>query len=368
MPLGRKKINTILTATLMGLLLAGPPAWAEENPDEKTKQSQAVTLATIKVTAEKREASAQEVPISITAVSKETVQDAQVWSTKDLVHLVPNLFLLKTANHSSDGFLAIRGITSWMGGEPTVGFYVDDVFYSNYDLELLDVERIEVLRGPQGTLYGRNTEAGVVNVVSAQPAKKRWEGMASVMAGNYNTQVYRAHVTGPVVDDKLFIRLAAKQTLSDGYFTNTFRDDDSVDDLNDFGGRLTALWTPSDAWEIKFGSELLRYRDGYAAFAPLERLNQNPHDVSVDYDGHADYDAATQRLHIKYKGSYFNATAITAYRNEETDDSNDLDFTAMDLMRMDMDVDTDLFSQEIRFTSPDEGSAFTWLAGLYFFN
>lgn len=365
---GCKRITTILTSTLIGLLLSGPSAWAGEKPDEQTRKAQAVTLATVEVTAEKREASAQEIPLSVTAISQDTVRDAQAWSSEDLVRLAPNLFMIKTGNHSLGGFLAIRGITSWMGGEPTVGFYVDDVFYANYDTELLDVERIEVLRGPQGTLYGRNTEAGVVNVVSAGPARERWEGAASALGGSYNTQIFQAHLTGPVVEDKLFIRLAAKQTFSDGYFHNTYLDDHGADDLNDFSGRFTALWTPGDKWDVEFSSELMRFRDGYASFAPMATLRENPHDVSVDYNGYADYDAATQRLRLKYRGDYFNATAITAYRSEESDDKNDLDFTAMDMMRLAMQNQDDLFSQEIRFTSPDDGRAFSWLAGLYFFN
>lgn len=366
--LGHQGIKAVVTAMLICLLFAGPAASAQDKPVEQAQAPEVVTLATIKVTAEKRDASAQETAVSITTISENTVEDAQLWSTEDLVRLVPNLHMVKTGNHSLAGFLAIRGITSWMGGEPTVGFYIDDVYYSNYDTELLDVERIEVLKGPQGTLYGRNTEAGVVNVVSAQPAKEKWEGMASASLANYNTQMYRAHVTGPVLDDKLFIRMAAKQTVSDGYFKNTYLDDDKADDLDDFSARLTALWTPSDAWDIEFSSELMRFRDGNASFAPLARLHENPNDVSVDYNGYADYDATTQRVRLKYRGSSFNATAITAYRKEENKDKNDLDFSSMDLMRLATDTENDMFSQEIRFSSPDDGRALQWLTGAFFFN
>ena len=145
-------IKKILASMLICALLAAPTAWAGDKSEEEDKKVKSVTMATIKVTAEKRDESAQEIPANITTISQGTVEDAQVWSTEDLLPLVPNLYMVKTGNHSKGGFLSIRGITSWMGGEPTVGFYVDDVYYSSYDTELLDVERIEVLKGPQGTL------------------------------------------------------------------------------------------------------------------------------------------------------------------------------------------------------------------------
>lgn len=137
----------------------------EEKPKQETVKEEETRkeyeLGTITVTAEKRKESIQKVPVSISALSDIQIEDAGIVDIEDVIYQIPNLHMMKTGSHGSQSTLFMRGIMSI--GEPTVGFYVDDVYYSGgFDTELLDVERIEVLRGPQGTLYGRNTEAGVI--------------------------------------------------------------------------------------------------------------------------------------------------------------------------------------------------------------
>ena len=360
-------VAIILSAGWLLLTALNAQAADQTNDQQEQTKSGVVKLTTVKVTAEKREENVQDIPASITTLSETEIEDAQVWSTDDLIGMVPNLFMIKTGNHSMGGFMSIRGITSWMAGEPTVGFYIDDVYYSTFDTELLDVKRIEVLRGPQGTLYGRNTEAGVINVISNTPSDDKWQGLLSADIGNYNTQTYRARVSGPVVKDKFLIRLAAKQRFSDGYFNNTYLQDDSADKNNDFSGRATAVWTPADRWDLRLSSEMNRFRDGNACFAPLDQVYSNPHDVTADNNGESDYDSAGYAFRLGYKGDAFNLTAITALRNEERTENNDVDFSPMYLMRLDNDTTDDLLSQEIRVTSPNDGRAFEWLLGFYYF-
>jgi iron complex outermembrane receptor protein len=322
-------------------------------------------LETMTVTAEKREKNIQEIPASITALSEIQIEDAEIVDTEDLIYHVPNLFMIKSGNHGAGDFLSIRGITPTMAGVPTVGFFVDGIYYTSFDIELFDMERIEVLKGPQGTLYGRNTEAGVINIITKKPGD-RWEGKATAGYGNYNSQNYNVGIGGPLVQDKLFFRVAGKYFLSDGYFDNRFLDNDDADDLDDLDGRVILRWLPTDSWDVMLSGEFQRYRDGNACFAPLDEMRHDPQDVSVDFEGSADQDNNAQNLKVVYKGEWFTFKAISGLRHEERDDENDLDFSPTDLMRIGIYDDNDLFSQEIRFASPKNSTPLEWLAGIYY--
>ncbi|MCG8548947.1 MAG: TonB-dependent receptor [Desulfobacterales bacterium] len=352
-------------ASIMGtaaalLLLAPGTAFGSDVPEQ-------ARVETLIVTADKRETNIQELGTGITSLSDMDVSDGDIRETEDFIRQVPNLHMVKTGNHSMAGFLSIRGITGWMGGEPTVGFYVDDVFYSNFDTHLLDVERIEVLRGPQGTLYGRNTEAGVINIVSKAPSDI-FEGTVQAEAGNYNTRSMSAALSIPVVDDTFYLRASGRTLASDGYFFNTHANDDAVDEIDDRSGRISAIWTPTDQWNIRLNARAMRFRDGNASFAELDTVRNDPHRVSVDYAGVNAYDGSDQSLRLAYRGSRVDITSITALGKEESVEKNDMDFTAADLMRLSSRGEYDRFSQEIRVASRDDGRALEWLGGLYYFN
>jgi iron complex outermembrane receptor protein len=365
---------TVIFAIAVVLNLFSTPFAAAQ--EEKVKQEEAqegkaqkeYELEPMTVTAPgKREEKIHEVPLSITALSEIQIEDARIVDTEDLIYHVPNLFMIKSGNHGAGGFLSIRGITTYMKGAPTVGFYVDDVYYSDFDTELFNIERIEVLKGPQGTLYGRNTEAGVINIVTKKPGD-RWEGKASAGYGKYNSQTYNAAIGGPLVQNKLFFRIAGNYFLSDGYFDNKFLDDDKVDDRDDLSGRALLRWTPTDDWDITLSSETKRYRDGNDCFAPLDDVKHDYHDVSTDFAGYSDHDVNGQYLRAVYNGKWFTLTSITGYRNEEYDEENDWDFGSADLMRGHIYRDEDTFSQEIRLASVKGSIPLEWLAGVYYFD
>jgi len=346
------------------------PAIAGRNPAPgavKKITDETITLGAVTVTAHKRETNLQEVAAGITHISDRLMADGEILETEDLIGQAPNLHMIKTGNHSMAGFLSIRGITGWMGGEPTVGFYVDDVYYSNFDTHLLDVERVEILRGPQGTLYGRNTEAGVINIVSRAPTRQ-WEGYGRLGFGNYNSSLYAVGVSGPVVRDKLAIRLAARRQFSDGFFENTHTGNDSGDEIDDVTTRFTMDWTPVRDWEIRLNGGLMKYRDGNSSFAPLSEVRENPHKVTVDYPGLVDYDGDHLSLRLNRKGKRVDIIAVTAVRNEESIEKNDMDFSSMDMMRLASRGEDRMLSQEIRLASPKNKGPFEWLTGFYYFS
>ena len=180
-------------------------------------------VETIVVTAQKKEENIQQVPIAVTALSQEQLTERQIAGGPDLVKEVPNLNFTKTNFTGYD--IQIRGIGTQaisVTTDPAVAVSFNDIpFIRNhfFEAEFFDVDNVEVLRGPQGTLYGRNATAGVVNVISAKPTDQ-YEALASVDVGNYNSRRLEAMLNVPIYGDKLDLRVAGEWTKRDGYTFN----------------------------------------------------------------------------------------------------------------------------------------------------
>jgi iron complex outermembrane receptor protein len=178
-------------------------------------------LDEVTVSAQKTEEQAQRVPFSISTLSAKQIQDYRLWDLKDLTAIVPNL----NSGAPGDGrtVTGIRGIVT-TSYDPAVATYVDGVNQYGLDTyipQLLDVDRIEVLRGPQGTLYGRNATGGVINVITRQPSNTL-SGFAGVDVGNYNQQRYTLGIKAPLVKGKLYLGVAGIYSGFNGFYTNTF--------------------------------------------------------------------------------------------------------------------------------------------------
>ena len=178
-------------------------------------------LDDVTVSAEKREASLQQTALSMTSLSAKQVQQYRLWNNKELTAIVPNLY----SNNSGDerNVTSIRGITT-TSYDPAVTTYIDGVNQFSLDTympQLLDVERIEILRGPQGTLYGRNAMGGVINIITKQPTNTT-NGFVELNFGNHGQQRYSAAIRTPIVKDKLFFGASAMFNKRDGFYTNEF--------------------------------------------------------------------------------------------------------------------------------------------------
>ena len=217
-------------------------------------QESSFTLEEVVVTARKRSENLQDVPIAISAIGEETIQRAGIERAGDYISLIPNVTLVDTAN-VGDTQVSIRGIVSTRDAESTFAYVVDGVLSTNpnsFNEELFDVQQIEVLKGPQGALYGRNAVAGAILVTTKKPTD---EFEAKVTAGVSNNNSYKASamVSGPIIENKLAGRLAISTRETDGFYANTFTGrDDSVDFLEDTSVRGRAIWTVSDDLEIDF--------------------------------------------------------------------------------------------------------------------
>jgi outer membrane receptor protein involved in Fe transport len=204
-------------------------------------------LETVTVTSSKIGGDVQNIPISITALSQEQLTATQTAGGPDLIKQVPNMTFTKT--NFSGYSIQLRGIGTQaisVTTDPAVAVAFNDIpFIRNhfFEQEFYDVSQVEVLRGPQGTLYGRNATAGVVNLVSARPTDQ-FEAMASADVGNYQNRRLEAMINIPIVDDRLDIRVAGEWTKRQGYSFNE-TDDNRIDGRDLWSGRVTLGWKPS---------------------------------------------------------------------------------------------------------------------------
>ncbi|MEM9541986.1 MAG: TonB-dependent receptor [Cyanobacteria bacterium P01_E01_bin.42] len=324
----------------------------------------------ITVTADKFEESIQDVPISITAFSEEEIEDANLDSLDSIAENTPNFSIF--GQGSASGFFtsySIRGLSnSNFLNRDSVAFFVDDIPYDNgayLDIDLIDIERIEVLRGPQNTLYGRNAQAGVVNIITRRPSNEV-EGKFSADYGTFNQRRASLAVSAPLDEDNLFLRLSGQINARDGYITNTAFDRE-VGDMSAANVRGTLLWTPNEDWEISFHG----YYDSNANETPIVQLldQDDLFSVSQDFDNFSSLSTNSQALKIGYNNPNFEATAITARRYSEQNVEFDADFTTTDLFVGVSTNNSTVFSQELRFQSPSQsGDRWQWLIGGYFEN
>ena len=184
-----------------------------------------------------------------------------------------------------------RGISS-SPNNPGITTYIDGVPQLNANsssIELLDVNQIEFVRGPQSALFGRNTLGGLVNITSARPSVSTWTGALSVPFGNYGSWAVRGGVSGPIVSDKLSVGVSFAQVDRDGFTVNDVTGND-IDSRSAFSGKAQLLWLPNNAWEgrVIFTGE--RARDGDYSLNDVGALRSNPFHAARDFEGRADRD------------------------------------------------------------------------------
>ena len=356
-----------------GSLRAQPQSDAPPASQPAAAEAPSVRLEPVVVTAEKREELLQNVPQSVTVVSGRTIEEAGITSVKDAAYLAPNTLMQEfTARRLSFPF--IRGIGSGRNS-PAVTTYIDgapQISFATSSQELIDIDRIEFLRGPQGTLYGRNTLGGVINILTRRPTND-FVFTPSATIGNYDLQDYRMSFSGPIERDKLYIGLSGGYSSRDGYTINDVTGDD-LDSREAYFGRAQLLWTPSDHLDVRLilGGE--RARDGDYALGDLNQIRQDPHHVAHDFQGSTRLDIVEPSLVATYHGYAADFTSITSLQYWQSKDVTDLDASPADILRRSNAEDQDAFTQEFRVASlPDQPARLskeaklTWLAGAFFF-
>ena len=329
-------------------------------------------LSEVVVSAQKEETNLQQTPLAVSALSTKQLREYRVWDFKDLTALAPNLFVVEHANSTGGNFLNIRGVMGF-SNEQAVATYVDGVYQFDYyaaPTQLLNVERIEVLRGPQGTLYGRNALGGVVNIVTKQPTNTP-SGYAEASVGNYGQQRYALATQAPLVKDKLFLSLGGQYGHRQGIFTNlvTNRDFDRQSSWL-FNGTLRYLAT--ERLSLALSAYYERNDDGGAyPWVPTRRqIEQQPWQVYSNYSNTEQRRNLSSSLRASYRLPSITLISVTALQtyNGQFADRYDFDFTAQDRISGTVfNVQRNL-TQELRASSnPSSTSRLSWTVGTFAF-
>lgn len=352
--------------------------------DGTAKRAKVTGLEAVKVTARRRDEWLQDVPVAISAFSEQQLSDLHADDISGIQHAVPNLYLDK--GDGANAVIYIRGVgqnDSLAFADPGVGIYVDDVFIARSQaafLEMFDVDRVEVLRGPQGTLYGRNTIGGAIKFVSKLPPSTP-KGYLEVGAGNYDQRILKASFGGPLVKDTLNGKVALAYSAHDGYARNTLDGKDDGDQ-NSLSGRAALDWKPSDRLQVLFSMDGRRDRPdtsrspvretpitGATSTGQLVTYPKatNPYVVNVNANGLSDLTAHGASVTARYQASDAVAIeSITAYRDMDFKLNLDVDGSPLPILDILLKQKQNQFSQEIR-ASYDAGGSLTGTAGLYYF-
>ncbi|NVD43577.1 TonB-dependent receptor [Qipengyuania atrilutea] len=366
----------------------GAEPQTETDADELVLETEQGELAprenVIIVTASKRETTLQETPISVSVTSGETIEQAQIRDIADLQTVAPSL-RVSTLQSSANTNFVIRGFGNGAnnaGIEPSVGVFIDNVYRSRSAAQIGDlanVQRIEVLRGPQSTLFGKNASAGVISIITREP-QFEFGGSVSATYGNYDQIVLKGDVTGPITDSVAF---SVDGTLNkrDGY-VEVVNLDETINERDRYSLRGQLLFDNGGALRLRaIGDyskidELCCYAGNLVAgptvplifavggaiqpedlFSDRTFLNVLPENEIENYGGSLQADLELGALQL---------TSITAYRELSSFQQQDVDFSSADIVNELRDQSIDTFTQEVRLTSDFDGPLNFLLGGYYF--
>lgn len=358
--------RSIVSGTMTGILLAGTPAWAQDS----RPAGDAEARGEIVVTAQKREQRLQDVPISIEVLQGDTLADFATDDLRDVTTLVPNFYFQPSPGNDA---LYIRGFGSAganFGFDQSVSLYQDGVYAGRarqFMGPFFDVERVEVLRGPQGALLGKNTAAGAVSIVTANPTAD-FEGNVRALY-NFTREGFdvSGYVSGPVTDD-LGVRLAVKHTAMGGYVRNVTTGQDEPD-LNNILGRLTLRYEPAQNVDVTAKFEYGRFRtlgDSGRSSALTAPLPETKTDRNIFGFPLIDRQTAFNGSITANVGlGEHTLTSVTGYSDLDAYRAVDAASEANAVFHNQYFEKFDQFSQELRLLSPT-GQTIEYIIGAYY--
>ena len=364
-------------------------------------QSEPPALEEVVVTARKRDETFQNVPITMDAFTAQQIQSAGIENPRDFVAMVPNMTMVEVQN-VGNSFITVRGISQARNSEPSVAVLVDGVLETNpyqFNQELTDIQQIEVLKGPQGALYGRNAIGGAIIIHTVDPSN-HFEGTGKVGVGNGVSEKAQVAVSGPI-DSAGTLRYRASLNFynTDGFLRNTYLDR-KADPYRDYSGRLRLLWKPADQWS----ADLRVYRDRiettayyyiipradeanvFSTFTTAPNANNLTSPIQDNNLGIDNRDVLDTALKLDYSPGFGTFTAVSDYNHTKEIDTGDAyDFRPVKTSiaynvffagipaalggpldeSQSQFIDMKTWSQELRFTSNQIGG-FSWIAGAYY--
>ncbi|MGI9287949.1 MAG: TonB-dependent receptor, partial [Pseudomonadales bacterium] len=376
-PNRKKKILTMAVKAVAGVTAV---TWLSQASAQET-----LTLEEVVVTATKRAAGLQDIPVTVNAFSADTIQEAGINDASDVAIMTPSLNIAVNTSPFT-ARLQIRGVGTAQTDpalEPSVGMFVDGVFMGRSGIgmsDLTDIERIEVLQGPQGTLYGKNTNAGAISVITKAPNIEEFEGYVEATVGNYDSKKITASVSGPLSDTVAY-RLSGNVNQRDGYLENASGEDlNGADDWNLIG---KLLWEPTDSLSFLFtGSHVERDANCCGADAlqsesvntelalqgfSVPKNDPEDYEIAVDVDSEFELEADALAMVIDYDLSLGSIKSITAWNDYDYVSTADVDRSELDIFSLVNDVSSgDSFSQELRFSSETDGQ-WDYQVGLFYY-
>jgi iron complex outermembrane receptor protein len=347
---------------------AAAQAGASTNPD---MGDQAQPVETVVVTARRREEALQSVPISLSVRGGEDLANAGVNVLADAVATVPGVQLTITQGGARFSFVSIRGVGTAVtlpGAEQGVGFYIDEVFYGSnagINTDLLDIERIEVLRGPQGTLYGRNAIGGAINIVSRRPGFER-EVAARATIGSGGHRALQASAVLPLSEDgDTRLSIAGLYRERGGYIANvsTVPGARDIGSSTIAGGRIALLSDFANGAQLTASVDYARDEAVEGGFGDAASVGQTRRvDIAIPFDQEREVYGAMVRLVVPFGG--VDLTAITAWRSVDFKSFGG-DFSPFPVQLGSTLDSQSQFSQEVRATF--ETGPVDWIAGAYFY-
>jgi len=355
-------------------------ATAQEDGEDDAKR-----LNTVTITATKREQTLQDVPVAVSVIDESVIEKAEILDLNDLQSVVPSLGF-RTFQNSANANFTIRGFGNGannIGIEPSVGIFIDGVYRSRAAASIGDlpnIQRVEVLRGPQSTLFGKNASAGVVSVVTSKP-QYELGGNVEASVGNFNLRRAKGYVTGGITDNLAF-SLGGSINQRDGVAENLVDGADlNTRDRWNIRGELLLEPTDRQEWRLIVDADEIDEVCCIASnlvegpTASIVRIiggdvdNATPFERGIFVNGTPNNTLENKGISlqgdIEFDG--FTFTTITAYRETDVVNNYDIDFTSANLATLDEAQQLETFSQELRLTSSGEGD-FDWMVGAYYFN
>ncbi len=380
------KISVLATVALSAISVSAPVVAQEAQAADEVDDSEII------VTATKREQTLQDVPISVSVTSAERIERAQIRDLIDLQSIVPSLKIPQFQSATQTNFV-IRGFGNGAnnpGIESSVGIFIDGVYRSRSASAIADlpeIERVEVLRGPQSTLFGKNVSAGAISVITKKPQYK-FGLKAEATAGNYGNIAGKLSVTGPL-SETIAVRASGSFDTAEGY-TRNINIGGKVNNRNRYALRGDVLFEPSDALSLRLLADYNKIDEVCCSAVPIQNgpvtafigrsvatgglgaAIGDPtrvHEYEVVYSQNPRNQLTGKGVSLQGDYGFGGAklTSITSYRKQSSANNLDVDFTGADIVNQVNGLNIKTFSQELRLASDGDGP-FSWLVGGFYSN
>lgn len=353
----------ISSFTLLALFVVNMEA-QERDPDPDSTSIKSVELGEIVIKASKDNVTYRSIPASVSVISANLIEDNEIKTLDEISGTAPNFYMPDYGSKLTSP-VYIRGIGSRINA-PSVGLYVDYVPYfekAAFNFDFFDIKRIEVLRGPQGTLFGRNTMGGIVNIVTTSPMDYQGTHI-NLSAGNYGAYVLNGGHYGRL-NDKFGYSIALNYLHNDGFYTNQFSGT-QVDRLNSYGLRNRLIYEMSDKWSVENIAGFESSRQGgypYAIYNDSLKIAED-----INYNEYSSYDRRmfSDAMLVRYSGNNFELVSTSSYQYLNDLQGIDQDFTPASLFFIKQKQNQNMFSQEIVARSAGK-TKYNWLVGAYAF-